>query len=185
MELCLFRLGHVFSDLLIPTSISWTNKIYRISHFLRICMTFSGSGSDPSFFWIRIRILVFKNRSNSTRPRKIRIPVSVPVIWDTSVPGSQRITATVSSPVPRRATRRRTTRRRTTKRRTEAGSGSRSGIAHTDPDPDPAKSYGSGRNRIRNTCCDGFRSVWLEVDLNRIGRVDSNLWRVQIGLVQI
>jgi len=45
-------------------------------------------------------------------------------------------------PVPRKATRRRTTRRRTTKRRTTAGSGSRSGIAHMDPDP--AKSYGSG-----------------------------------------
>jgi len=34
-------------------------------------------------------------------------------------------------------------------KRTTARSGSRSGIVHTDPDP--AKSYGSGRIRIRNT----------------------------------
>jgi len=59
---------------------------------LRIRMSFSGSGSDPSIFWIRI--LVYKNRSNSTRPRKIWI--AVPVIWDTSVPGSQRIKAIIS-----------------------------------------------------------------------------------------
>jgi len=44
-------------------------------------------------------------------------------------------------------------------KRTTAGSGSRSGsgIAHTDPDP--AKSYGSGRIRIRNTGLYALKSL--------------------------
>jgi len=101
-----------------------------------------------NFFWIRIRflirILVFKNSSNSTRPRKISI--SVPVKWDTSVPGSQSIKATIIISSTQEGNKKKDHEKKDNKK---AGSRSGSGIAHTDPDP--AKSYGSGRIRIRNT----------------------------------
>jgi len=79
----------------VTTSVADPYDFFRIRirpfSFLRIRIRFQ--------IQFRIRILVFKNRSidNSTRHRKISTGISVPVICDTSVPGSQRIKAIISS----------------------------------------------------------------------------------------
>jgi len=109
-------------------------------------MTFSGSGYDPSIFWIRIRIriririLALKIEITQLGPEKNRITVHV--IRDTSVPGSQRIKIIISSTGTKKGNMKKDYEKEDYEKedynkRTTAGSGSRSGsgIAHTDPDP--------------------------------------------------